>query len=112
MFQQIAKVGAIAAAGMVGFASTGEAEVRIFRTWISDAAMDVCGHVSPPGCTNSFGSLLTAHLRQTNGSNCQRTGGRHGRHVLVSPAGRAGFASLNAETVMPRQAHSNPSLGL
>jgi hypothetical protein len=30
MFQQIAKVGAIAAAGMVGFPSTGEAEGRIF----------------------------------------------------------------------------------
>jgi hypothetical protein len=38
MIQQIAKVGAIAAAGMVGFASAGEAEVRSFRAWISDAA--------------------------------------------------------------------------
>jgi MFS transporter, OFA family, oxalate/formate antiporter len=37
MFQQFAKVGAIAAAGMVGFASTVEAEGRIFWAWISDS---------------------------------------------------------------------------
>ena len=37
MFQEIAKVGAVAAAGMVGVASIGNAFGRIFWAWISDA---------------------------------------------------------------------------
>jgi OFA family oxalate/formate antiporter-like MFS transporter len=37
MFQEIAKVGAVVAAGMVGVASIGNALGRIFWAWISDA---------------------------------------------------------------------------
>jgi OFA family oxalate/formate antiporter-like MFS transporter len=37
MFQEIAKVGAVVAAGMVGLASIGNAAGRIFWAWISDA---------------------------------------------------------------------------
>jgi OFA family oxalate/formate antiporter-like MFS transporter len=37
MFQEIAKVSAIAAAGMVGLASIGNAVGRIFWAWVSDA---------------------------------------------------------------------------
>jgi OFA family oxalate/formate antiporter-like MFS transporter len=37
MFQEIAKVGAVAAAGMVGVASIGNAAGRIFWAWVSDA---------------------------------------------------------------------------
>jgi len=37
MFQELAKVGAIAAAGMVGIASIGNAFGRIFWAWVSDA---------------------------------------------------------------------------
>jgi OFA family oxalate/formate antiporter-like MFS transporter len=37
MFQEIAKVGAVVAAGMVGIASIGNAVGRMFCAWISDA---------------------------------------------------------------------------
>ncbi len=37
MFQEIAKVSAVVAAGMVGIASIGNAVGRIFWAWISDA---------------------------------------------------------------------------
>jgi MFS transporter, OFA family, oxalate/formate antiporter len=37
MFQEIAKVGAVAAAGMVGIASIGNAVGRVFWAWMSDA---------------------------------------------------------------------------
>jgi OFA family oxalate/formate antiporter-like MFS transporter len=37
MFQEIAKVGAVVAAGMVGVASIGNAVARIFWAWVSDA---------------------------------------------------------------------------
>jgi OFA family oxalate/formate antiporter-like MFS transporter len=37
MFQEIAKVGAVVAAGMVGIASIGNALGRIFWAWVSDA---------------------------------------------------------------------------
>jgi len=37
MFQELAKVGAVAAAGMVGIASIGNAFGRIFWAWVSDA---------------------------------------------------------------------------
>ena len=38
MFQELAKVGANAKAGMVGIASIGNAVGLIFWAWISDAA--------------------------------------------------------------------------
>ncbi len=37
MFQEIAKVGAVVAAGMVGVASIGNAAGRVFWAWVSDA---------------------------------------------------------------------------
>jgi len=37
MFQEIAKVGAVTAAGMVGVVSVGNAAGRIFWAWVSDA---------------------------------------------------------------------------
>src|ERR1700733_15976425 len=53
---------------MVGIASIDYAVGHIFWAWISDTTtgvMDVCGNVSPPGCTNAFGPPLITCLRQS-----------------------------------------------
>jgi OFA family oxalate/formate antiporter-like MFS transporter len=60
MFQEIAKVSAIAAAGMVGIVSIGNAVGRIFWAWVSDASP--AGGPSPSCSCFRWALLATAHL--------------------------------------------------